>query len=176
VLVNVNILTLFCSCILYFNIFSKYSWLLIIINYRNLKIKPKKMVFQNPYMHQYYIYSNLKIEFRPYGIEIKKHVQQVQKHHKCSSPSKSSFNFSHELFLLIKTTQFFMITQLKTPIILFNFLPWTSIQIVFYLFLIAINLMLPTLSYNDIFFSPLCPMVTLHLCPFYAIVIVQFCP
>jgi hypothetical protein len=57
------------------------------------------MVFQNPYMHQYYIYSNLKIEFRPYEIEIpkKKKKRQVQKHHKCSSPSKSSFNFSHEL-------------------------------------------------------------------------------
>jgi hypothetical protein len=134
------------------------------------------MVFQNPYVHQYYIYSNLKIKFRPYGIEIIK-LKKVQKHHKCSSPSKSSFNFFHELFLLIKTTQFFMITQLKTPpIVLFSFLPWTSIQIIFYPFLISINLMLPTLSYNDTSFSPLCPMVTLHLCPLCAIVIVQFCP
>lgn len=170
-------MTLFCSFILYFNILSKHSRSIIITNYKNLKIKPKKMVFQNPYMHQYYIYNNLKIDFQPYGIEIWKQKQQVQKHHKCSSPSKSSFNFSHELFLFIKTTQFFMITQLKTlGIVLFSFLPWTSIQIVFYPFLISIILMLPILSYSDTSFSPLCPMVTLHLCPFCAIMIVQFCP
>jgi hypothetical protein len=67
-------------------------------------------------MHQYYIYNNLKIEFKPYGIENEKQIQ-IQKYYNCPSPSKSSSNYSHELSLIIKTIQLLIITKLITLLI-----------------------------------------------------------
>ncbi len=68
---NVNILTLFYSLILFFNIlFSIYSRFVIISNKKVQKSKTQQNVlFQNPYTHQYYIYNNLKTKLKPYGIE-----------------------------------------------------------------------------------------------------------
>jgi hypothetical protein len=51
-------------------------------------------------MHQYYISSNLKTKFKPYGIE-NKNKANIKKH-KCSSPAKFSFYFSNEFILLFK--------------------------------------------------------------------------
>lgn len=79
-------------------------------------------------MHQNYIYNNLKIGFKPYGIENEKKIQ-IKIYCNYSSPSKSSSNYSHELSLIIKTIQLLIITKLKTLLIILpSFLTWTLIQ------------------------------------------------
>jgi hypothetical protein len=82
----------------------------IMTNYKNKKTKPNKDLFQNPYMHHHYIYSNLKTKFIPYGIKNIKQ-KQGQKHHTSSSPSKYFPSLSYQLLLIIKTTHFLMIAQ-----------------------------------------------------------------
>jgi hypothetical protein len=60
----------FKTLIMWFNILLFiYLGFVILTYYINQKVNPNKYPFQNPYMQQYNIYSNLKTKFKLHGIE-----------------------------------------------------------------------------------------------------------
>jgi hypothetical protein len=62
-MVNVNILSLVYSLVLWFNILScRFSKYVVLTNYKKSKDKSKQNSFPNPYLQQYNIYNNLKID------------------------------------------------------------------------------------------------------------------
>lgn len=85
-------------------LFSTYSRCVILItNYINRKVKADINVFQNPYMRYYYIFNNLRIELKPYGIENTKQNTKY-KENLCSFLSKSSSNFFHMSFSYLQNS------------------------------------------------------------------------
>ncbi len=165
-LISVNLLTLFYSLILCFNIFfPKHSKFVKITNYKIQTIKPNKNIFQNPYMHQCYICSNLKQNLD--HMELKTHQ---------NNKYKNIATLLHQnLLLIIKTTQFLIFIQFKIlPINPSQFLPMNINSNHPPSSPIQLNFMLPTMSY--ITFCPFYLMVTLHFCLLCPIVIIHFCP
>jgi hypothetical protein len=80
-MVNVNILTIFYSLIMYLNmLFSKHSKFVIITSHKNQRVKPNKNIFQNPYLHLCYICNHLKTIFQTIWNWKQKQAQKIEQY------------------------------------------------------------------------------------------------